>query len=56
MNNFICGLEVIRFNKRRDERVRKLCGVIKGMNKRVKNIVFRWLGHIERMDINNLII
>ena len=34
----------------RNERIRELCGVKKGMNERINECVLSWFGHMERME------
>ena len=31
-------------------RIRELCGVTKGVDERIDEDVFRWFGHVERME------
>ena len=35
-----------------NERIRELCGVKKGLDERIDEGVLRWLGHVERMEID----
>ena len=35
-------------------RIRKLCGVAKGVNKRIDESTLYWFGHIERMNTDRI--
>ena len=39
-----------RIDKMRNERIRELCGVKKGVNERINESMLRWFGHVERMN------
>ena len=45
------GLLGIRgMNRVPNARIRELCEVIKGVNEKIDEGVFRWFGHVERME------
>ena len=44
-----------RIDKMRNEHIRELCGVKKGVTERVNEYILRWFGHMERMDVNRLV-
>ena len=48
-------LGVRRIDKMRNERIRELCGVKKGVNERINESILRWFGHVERMDDSRLV-
>ena len=50
-----CVLGVGRIDKMRNERIRGLCGVKKGVNERINESTLRWFGHVERMDDSRLV-
>ena len=39
----------------RNERIRELCGVEKGVLERISESILRWFGHMERMDESRLV-
>src|SRR5678815_4421311 len=55
MDNLRGELGVKRIDKMRNERIRELCGVKKGVNERINESTFRWFGHVERMDDGRLV-
>ena len=55
MNNLMGVLCLRRINKMRNEGVRELCGVKKGINERINESTLRWFGHVERMDDSLLV-
>src|SRR5678815_40660 len=50
MDNLRGMLGVRRIDKMRNEHIRELCGVKKGVNKRINESMLRWFGHVERMN------
>src|SRR5678815_2451677 len=50
MDNLKGMLGVRRIDKMRNERIRELCGVNKGVNERINESSLSWFGHLERMD------
>src|SRR5678815_4819944 len=48
-------LGVRRIDKMRNERIRDLCGVKKGVNERINESMLRWFGHVERMNDSRLV-
>ena len=50
MDNLRSVLGVRRIDKMRNERIRELCGVEKGVLERISESILRWFGHMERMD------
>src|SRR5678816_1405496 len=50
MDNLWGVLDVRRIDKMRNERIRELHGVKKGVNERINESTLRWFGHVERMD------
>ena len=55
MDNLRGVLGVRRIDKMRNERIRELCGVKKGVNERINETILRWFGHLERMDESRLV-
>ena len=55
MDNLRGMLGVRRIDKMRNERIRELCGVKKGMNERINECVLSWFGHMERMEESRLV-
>src|SRR5678816_1591708 len=55
MENLRGMLGVRRINKIRNERIRELCGVKKGVNERINESTLRWFGHVERMNDSRLV-
>src|SRR5678815_5828185 len=55
MDNLRGVLGVRRIDKMRNERIRELCGVKKGVNKRINESMLRWFGHVERMNGSRLV-
>src|SRR5678816_3422023 len=49
MDNLRGMLGVRRIDKMRNESIRELCGVKKGVNERINENMLRWFGHVERM-------
>src|SRR5678815_3227880 len=45
----------VRINKMRNEHIRELCCVKKGVNERINEITLRWIGHVERLDDSQLV-
>ena len=52
MDNLRGLLSIRRMNKVPNARRRELCGVTKGVDKRIDEGVFRWFGHVERIKNN----
>ena len=50
VNNLRCLLGIRRIDKVPNERIRQLCGVTKGVYEKSDVGVFRWFGHVERME------
>ena len=50
MHNFRSLLGIRRIVKVSNARIRKLCGVTKGVDVRTDEVVFRWFSHVERME------
>ena len=50
MNNLRSLLCIKRMDKVLDAGIRELCGMIKGVDNRIDKIVFRWFGHMKRME------
>ena len=44
-----------RIDKMRNEFIRELCGVEKGMLERIGESILGWFGHMERMDESRLV-
>jgi hypothetical protein len=55
MDNLRGVLGVRRIDKMRNERIRELCGVEKGVLERISESILRWFGHMERMDESRLV-
>src|SRR5678815_2551252 len=55
MDNLRSMLGVKRINKMRNELIRELCGVKKGVNERIKESMLRWFGNVERMNDSRLV-
>src|SRR5678815_4290715 len=55
MDNLMGMLGVRRIDKIRNERMRVLCGVKKGVNERINENMLRWSGHVERMNDSRLV-
>src|SRR5678815_5288590 len=55
MNNLRGVLGVRRIDKMRNERIREMCGVKKGVNERINESMLRWFGHVERMNDSRLV-
>ena len=54
MDNLRGLLGIRRMNRIPNIRIRELCGVTKGVDKRIDEGVFRWFGHVERMEEDSL--
>ena len=39
-----------RMDKVSNAWIRQLCGVTKGVDEKIDESIFRWFGHVERMD------
>ena len=50
MDNFRGLLGIRRMERVPNARIRELCGVRKGLDERIDEGVFRWFGHMERME------
>src|SRR5678816_1241927 len=55
MENLRDLLGVRRIDKMRNERIRELCGVKKGVNERINESMLRWFGHVESMNDSRLV-
>src|SRR5678815_4553858 len=55
MDNLRGVLGVKRIDKMRNESIRELCGVKKGVNERINESTLRWFGHVERMNDSRLV-
>ena len=55
MDNLRSVLGVKKIDKIRNEFIRTVCGVEKGINERVNESVLRWFGHVERMDDSRMV-
>ena len=55
MDNLRVVLGVRRIDKMRNEVIRELCGVEKGVKERISESILRWFGHLERMDESRLV-
>src|SRR5678815_3266590 len=55
MSNLRGVLSVRRIDKMKNERIRELCGVKKGVNERISESTLRWFGHVERIDDSRLV-
>src|SRR5678815_4204400 len=55
MDNLWGVLGVRRIDKMRNESIRELCGVKKGVNERINESMLRWFGHVERMNGSRLV-
>src|SRR5678816_2500347 len=55
MDNLRGVLGVRRIDKMRNERIRELCGVNKGVNERINESTLRWFSHVGRMDDSRLV-
>ena len=55
MDNLKGVLCARRIDKMRNERIRELCGVKKGINERINESTLRWFGHVERMNESRLV-
>src|SRR5678815_5117333 len=55
MDNLRGVLGVKRIDKMRNELIRELCGVKKGVNERINESTLRWFGHMERMNDSRLV-
>ena len=50
MDNLRGLLGIRRMNRVPNARIKELCGVMKGVDKRIGEGVFRWFSHVERME------
>src|SRR5678815_2512779 len=50
MDNLRGILGVRRIDKMRNECIREMCGMKKGLNERINKSMLRWFGHVERMN------
>jgi hypothetical protein len=55
MDNLRGILGVRKIDKMRNEYIRELCGVEKGVIERINESVLRWFGHVERMEDHRLV-
>src|SRR5678815_191057 len=55
MDNLRGVLGVKRIDKMRNERIRELCGVKKGVKERINESTLRWFGQVERMNDSRLV-
>ena len=55
VDNLRCLLGIRRMDKVPKARIRRLCGVTKGMGERIDEDVLRWFGHVERMEMTGLL-
>ena len=55
MDNLRGILGVRRIDKMRNEHIRGLCGVKKGVNEKINENILRWFGHMERMNRSRLV-
>ena len=55
MDNLRGVLGVRKTDKMRNEYIREMCGVVKGVIERINESILRWFGHMERMDENRLV-
>ena len=47
-------LGIRRIDKVMNARIRQLCGVTKGVDKKIDEGVLRWFDHVERMENDSL--
>ena len=50
MDNFRSLLRIRRLDKVPNARMKQLCGVTKGVDEEIDEVVLRWFGHVERME------
>ena len=50
MDNLRGLLGIRRMDRVPNARIRELCRVMKGIDKRIDKNVLRWFGHVERME------
>ena len=55
MDNLRGLLGIRRVDKVPNPRIRQLCGITMGMDKKIDEGVLRWLGHVERMRMTGLL-
>ena len=55
MDNLRGMLGVKRIDRMRNERIRELCNVRKGVDEIIDENVLRWYGHVERMDDERIV-
>lgn len=47
-------LDVSRFDESRNENIKKICGVRKGVSERISESIIRQFGHIDRINESQL--
>ena len=50
MENLRVLLYIRRMDRVSNARIRELCSVTKGVDKRIDEGIFRWFGHVEKME------
>ena len=50
MENLRGLLGIRRMDRVPNARIRELCGVTKGMDRRIDEGILRWFGHVEKME------
>jgi hypothetical protein len=55
MDNLRGVLGVRKVDKMRNEYIRELCGIEKGVIERISECILRWFGHVERMEEYRLV-
>ena len=48
----VCSLSVLVIARVVNARIRQLCGVMKGVDKKIDEAVLQWFGYVERMKNN----
>ena len=43
-------MRIRRMDKVPNARMKQLCGVTKGLDEEIDEVVLRWFGHVERME------
>ena len=51
MDNLRLFLSIRKMDRVLNARIRELCGVTKGAEKRIDEGVLRWFGHVDRMSL-----